>query len=231
MSQIIEDKGLRNKTFVFQDREDAGRELSVFLSNYKDAKSIVLAIPAGGVAVAKEIKDTLSLSLDLLIVRKIQIPWNPEAGFGAVNLDGYVIFNEDLLRHLGLTERVITSQLEKTREILKKRNLLFRGGEDFPSLKDKSVILVDDGLASGYTMLAAIEYVKKRNPSKIVIAVPTGSHKTVKKISPFADVLCCLNIREDYPYAVAEAYRNWYDVSDEEVLRIMKEPQDSQTDF
>jgi putative phosphoribosyl transferase len=85
------------------------------------------------------------------------------------------------------------------------------------------VILVDDGLASGYTMLAAIEYVKKRNPSKIVIAVPTGSHKTVRKISPSVDVLCCLNIREDYPYAVAEAYRNWYDVSDEEVLRIMKE--------
>jgi len=223
MARIIEDKDLRNKTFVFQDREDAGRKLSVFLSDYKDAKSIVLAIPAGGVAVAKEIKDALSLSLDLLIVRKIQIPWNPEAGFGAVNLDGYVIFNEDLLRHIGLPERVITSQLDKTREILKKRNLLFRGGKDFPSLKDKSVILVDDGLASGYTMLAAIEYVKKRNPSKIVIAVPTGSHKTVRKISPFADVLCCLNIREDYPYAVAEAYRNWYDVSDEEVLKIMKE--------
>jgi putative phosphoribosyl transferase len=223
MAGIIEDKDLRNKTFVFQDREDAGRKLSAFLSDYKDAKSIVLAIPAGGVAVAKEIKDALSLSLDLLIVRKLQIPWNPEAGFGAVNLDGYVIFNEDLLHHLGLTERVISSQLEKTREILRKRNLLFRGGEDFPSLRDKSVILVDDGLASGYTMLAAIEYAKKRNPSKIVIAIPTGSHKTVRKISPFADVLCCLNIREDYPYAVAEAYRNWYDVSDEEVLRIMKE--------
>jgi putative phosphoribosyl transferase len=223
MAEIIEDKNLRNKTFVFQDREDAGRKLSVFLSDYKSSKSIVLAIPAGGVAVAKEIKDALSLPLDLLIVRKIQIPWNPEAGFGAINLDGYVIFNEDLLRHLSLPERVITSQVEKTRETLKKRNLLFRGGKDFPSLKDKTVILVDDGLASGYTMIAAIEYAKKRNPSRIVIAVPTGSHKTVKKISPFVDVLYCLNIREDYPYAVAEAYRNWYDVSDEEVLRIINE--------
>jgi putative phosphoribosyl transferase len=223
MRQIIEDKNLRNKTFVFQDREDAGRKLSVILSDYKDSKSVVLAIPAGGLAVAKEIKDALSLSLDLLIVRKIQIPWNPEAGFGAVNLDGYVIFNEDLLPHLGLSERVITFQVEKTRETLKKRNLLFRGRKDFPSLKDKTVILVDDGLASGYTMLAAIEYAKKRNPSKIVIAIPTGSHKAVKKVSPFADVLCCLNIREDYPYAVAEAYSNWYDVSDEEVLRMMKQ--------
>lgn len=223
MAEIIEDKDLRNKTFVFQDREDAGRKLSVFLSDYKSSKSIVLAIPAGGVAVAKAIKDALFLPLDLLIVRKIQIPWNPEAGFGAINLDGYVVFNEDLLRHLSLPERVITSQVEKTRETLKKRNFLFRGGKDFPSLKDKTVILVDDGLASGYTMLAAVEYTKKRNPSRIVIAVPTGSHKTVKKISPFVDVLYCLNIREDYPYAVAEAYRNWYDVSDEEVLRIMEE--------
>jgi predicted phosphoribosyltransferase len=100
---------------------------------------------------------------------------------------------------------------------------LFRGGRDFPSLKDKTVILVDDGLASGYTMIAAIEFVKKRNPSKIVIAVPTGSYKTVRRVAPFVDFLYCLNIREHFPYAVAEAYRNWYDVSDEEVLRIIRE--------
>jgi predicted phosphoribosyltransferase len=223
MAEIIEDKNLRDKIFVFQDREDAGRRLSEYLLDYRSTDSIVLAIPAGGVAVAKEIKDALSLPLDLLIVRKIQIPWNPEAGFGAINLDGYVLLNEDLLRHLSLPERVIASQVEKTRETLKKRNLLFRGGRDFPSLKDKTVILVDDGLASGYTMIAAIEFAKRRNPSKIVVAVPTGSHKTVKKISSFMDILYCLNIRESYPYAVAEAYRNWYDVSDEEVLRIMKE--------
>jgi predicted phosphoribosyltransferase len=230
MAEIIEDKSLRDKIFVFQDREDAGRRLSAFLLDYKGTDSIVLAIPAGGVAVAKEIKDALSLPLDLLIVRKIQIPWNPEAGFGAINLDGYVIYNEDLLRYLNLPERVIASQVEKTRETLGKRNLLFRQGGDFPSLKDKTVILADDGLASGYTMVAAIEYTKKRNPSKIVIAVPTGSRKTVKKISSFVDVLYCLNIREDYPYAVAEAYRNWYDVSDEEVLRIMKESSEKQID-
>jgi predicted phosphoribosyltransferase len=223
MAEIIEDKTLRDKTFVFQDREDAGRRLSEYLLDYRNTDSIVLAIPAGGVAVAKEIKDVLSLFLDLLIVRKIQIPWNPEAGFGAINLDGYVVFNEDLLGHLNLTERVITSQVEKTRESLRKRNFLFRGGRDFPSLKDKTIILVDDGLASGYTMISAIEFTKRRNPSKIVVAVPTGSHKTVKKISSFVDYLYCLNIREDYPYAVAEAYRNWYDVSDEEVLRIIKE--------
>jgi len=223
MAEIIENKNLRNKEFVFQDRKDAGEKLSEFLSDYESSNAIVLAIPAGGVAVAKEIKNTLSLPLDLVIVRKIQIPWNPEAGFGAINLDGYVVFNENLLSNLNLPERVVSSQVEKTRETLRKRNLLFRQGRDFPSLKDKTAIIVDDGLASGYTMIAAIEYVKGRNPSKLVIAVPTSSQRTIKKISSSVDILCCLNIREGYPFAVADAYRNWYDVSDEEVIKIMKE--------
>jgi putative phosphoribosyl transferase len=223
MANIIEDKNLRNKTFVFQDRADAGRRLSDFLSDYKDSNSIVLAIPAGGVAVGKEIRDALSLQLDLLIVRKIQVPWNPEAGFGAINLDGYVVFNEEILRHLDLPESVINSQIEKTKETLKKRNELFRKRKVFPFLENKTAILVDDGLASGYTMIAGIEYVKKHNPLKIVIAVPTGSYRTVRKIAPLIDILYCLNIREGYPYAVAEAFRNWYDLSDEEVLRIIAE--------
>lgn len=222
MGNIIEDKNLRNKSFVFEDREDAGRRLSQFLSEYKGSDSIVLSIPSGGMPVGKEIKDALSLPLDLLIVRKIQIPWNPEAGFGAVNLDGYVIFNEPLLHSLELPENVINEQIEKTKEILLKRNELFRKGKGFPSLKNKTTIIVDDGLASGYTMIAATEFVKKRNPSKIIIAVPTASYSTVRKISSIVDSLYCLNIREGYPYAVAEAYRNWYDLSDEEVLRILK---------
>ncbi|MDI6890797.1 MAG: phosphoribosyltransferase family protein [Thermodesulfovibrionales bacterium] len=147
MGQVIEDKNLRNKVFVFEDRTDAGKRLSEFLLDYKSSDSIVLAIPSGGVPVGKEIKDALSLNLDLLIVRKIQIPWNPEAGFGAVNLDGYVIFNEELLRQLYLPESVINTQAEKTKEILKKRNELFRKGRDLPSLGNKTAIIVDDGLA------------------------------------------------------------------------------------
>ena len=222
MAEIIEDKNLRNKSFVFEDREDAGRRISQFLSEYKGSDSIVLSIPSGGVPVGKEIKDALSLPLDLLIVRKIQIPWNPEAGFGAVNLDGYVIFNEPLLHSLELPENLINEQIEKTKDILKKRNELFRKSRPFHSLKNKTAILVDDGLASGYTMIAATEFVKKLNPLRIIIAVPTGSYNTVKKISSLVDHLYCLNIREGSPYAVAEAYRNWYDLSDKEVLRILK---------
>jgi len=221
MAEIVEDKNLRNKVFVFEDRVDAGNKLSESLSIYQGTDAIVLAIPSGGVPVGKEIKDALSIDLDLLIVRKIQIPWNPEAGFGAVNLDGYVIFNEPLLHSLELQENIINAQVEKTKEILMKRDELFRKGRPFPSLKNKTAILVDDGLASGYTMIAAIDFIKKRNPSKTVVAVPTGSYTTISKISPLVDYLYCLNIREGFPYAVADAYRNWYDLSDEEVVRII----------
>jgi len=222
MGEIKEDKALRNRVSVFRDRTDAGRRLSEFLSDYKGSDSIVLAIPSGGVPVGKEMKDALSLDFDLLIVRKIQIPWNPEAGFGAINLDGYIIFNEELLRHLNLPEHVIDAQIEKTKEILKKREELFRKGKTFPLLKNKTAILVDDGLASGYTMIAAIEFVKKRNPSNVVVAVPTSAYRTAKRIAPFVDTLYCLNVREGFPYAVAEAYQNWYDLSDEEVLKIIQ---------
>ncbi len=220
MAVIIEDKNLRNKVFVFQDRTDAGKRLSQLLSEYKGSNTIVLAIPSGGVPVGKEISKTLSVDFELLIVRKIQIPWNPEAGFGAINLDGDVILNEPLLNSLELPEDMINAQIEKTKEILRKRNELFRKSSPFPSLMNKTTIIVDDGLASGYTMIVAIEFVKRRRPSKIIIAVPTGSYRTIRKISSLVDHLYCLNIREGYPYAVADAYKNWYDLSDEEVLKI-----------
>lgn len=222
MLNIIEDENLRNKISVFKDRSDAGKKLSQFLSVYRETNSIILSIPSGGVPVAKELKNYLLLDLDLLIVRKIQIPWNPEAGFGAMNLDGDVVFNDQLIRSLELSEYTINNQIERTKEILIKRNKLFRKGRPFPSLKNKISILVDDGLASGYTMIAAIKYVKKRNPEKIIVAVPTGSYNTVKSVSEMVDHLYCLNIREGYPFAVADAYINWYDLSDEEVLKFIE---------
>lgn len=222
MNNIVEDKNLKNKIGIFEDRLDAGKKLSSFLSNYKNTGSIVLAIPSGGVPVGKELKDSLSVEFELLIVRKIQVPWNPEAGFGAMNLDGDVILNETLLQYLEISENEIKAQIEKTRDILKKRNEFFRRNKPFPSLKNKIAIIVDDGLASGYTMLAGIEYVKKRKPQKIIVAVPTGSLRTVRRLSEVVDFIYCLNIRESYPYAVADAYKNWYDINDEEVLRILK---------
>lgn len=155
-------------------------------------------------------------------MRKIQMPYNPEAGFGAIGPGGEIILNERLLNQLCLTEEEIKAQIKKTMDVIKKRNQLFRGEKPFPSLKDKIVIVADDGLASGYTMLAAIKFIKKTLPQKIIVAVPTGSDRTVSFILPEVDELICLNVRSRFPFAVADAYKNWYDLSDEEVLDIIK---------
>lgn len=222
MGRLIEEVSLRNKLHVFEDRTEAGSFLAGKLIQYRDSGGIVLGIPSGGVPVAHEIAAALHLPMDLMIVRKLQIPYNPEAGFGAMGPDGEIILNEALLAEPGLTEDEIREQAEKTFDVIKRRNQIFRGGRPFPPLKDRSVILVDDGLASGYTMLAAVRSVKRKTPEKIIVAVPTASGRTVELILPEVDELVCLNVRHGISFAVADAYRNWYDLSDGEVLSIIR---------
>jgi predicted phosphoribosyltransferase len=171
MGRLIEEVSLRNKLHVFEDRTEAGRLIAGKLVQYRDSGGIVLGIPSGGVPVAREIAVALHLPMDLMIVRKLQIPYNPEAGFGAMGLGGEITLNEGLLAQLGLTEDEIREQAEKTKEVIKRRDQVFRGGRPFPVLKDRIVILVDDGLASGYTMLAAVSFVKRNKPGKIIVAV------------------------------------------------------------
>ncbi|MDP2754589.1 MAG: phosphoribosyltransferase family protein [Nitrospirota bacterium] len=208
--------------YVFEDRKEAGRLLAENLIKYKGSDSIVFGIPSGGVPIASEIANALNLPMDLIIVRMIQIPYNPEAGFGAMGPDGGIILNEILLDQLRLTEDEIKTQIKKTMDVIKKRNQLFRVEKPFPSLKGKIAIIVDDGLASGFTMLAAIKFIKTKAPRKIVVAVPTASKKTIDFILPEIDELICLNVRRRFPFAVADAYRNWYDLTDEEVLDTIK---------
>ncbi len=221
-SRLIQDLSLRNKSHVFGDRTDAGQKLASMLREHIRGNEIVLAIPAGGVPVASEIAGSLSLCLDLIIVRKIQIPWNTEAGFGALDPDGEKVINKQLFGRLGLTQKETETQIEKTKAVIKQRESLYRGDRPFPELKDRDVILVDDGLASGYTMIAAIRFVKRRKPGRTIIAVPTAPEKTIETILADADSVFCPNVRTGYPFAVAEAYRKWYDLSDEEVLSILK---------
>ena len=222
MNRLIEDTSLRDRVHVFSDRNEAGRLLARKLTPYKESDSMIFGIPSGGVPVASEIAKALSLPLDLIIVRKIQIPYNPEAGFGAVGPDGRVIFNEILLNRLNLTDDEIREQVKNTMDMIQKRNHLFRGDRPYPQLKGKTVILVDDGLASGYTMLSAVRFIKSHGPEKIVVAVPTASKRTIDYIIPETDELLCLNVRTGFSFAVADAYTNWYDLTDKEVLDILK---------
>lgn len=222
MGKIIEEEKFRDRTLVFKDRGDAGKSLAEKLENYQNSGAWVLAIPAGGVPIGVELSKKLGLRFDLAIVRKIHIPWNPEAGFGAVTWDGKVLYNKTLLRNLDLSEAEAKNLVEKEKEDIEKRMDLFRGKEPFPDLKGETVIIADDGLASGFTMLSAVESVKERKPKKLVVAVPTGSETAIQRIEPEVDELVCINIRTGPTFSVAGAYKNWRDLSDEEVMEILK---------
>ncbi|NPA49550.1 MAG: phosphoribosyltransferase [Thermodesulfobacteria bacterium] len=225
MARIYVNPALTNKVFVFKDRWEAGAVLAEMLrEKYEGApETIVLAIPAGGVPVGLVIAKELRLPFDLLIVRKIHFPDNPEAGFGAITFDGEVLLNEELVAYAGLDESTIERQIALEKKDLAERERLFRRGKPFPDLSGQTVILVDDGLASGYTMLAAVKSVAKRGARKIVVAVPTASERAIKQLSPFVDEIYCPNVRSGAFFAVADAYQNWYDLSREEVMALLEE--------
>jgi predicted phosphoribosyltransferase len=222
-TKIYEKKALRDKDYVFQDRLEAGKRLAEMLEpKYGKAKEgIVLAIPSGGVPVGLAVSKRLNTPLELVIVRKIPIPHNPEAGYGAVALEGGVFLNEELVSRLKLGPSQIESHLSITRKELEERNRLFRGERPFPDLSEKTAILVDDGLASGYTMMASVHTARNKGAKKIVLAIPTAPLRSIEKIETMVDEIYCPNIRDKIFFAVADAYGHWHDLSKEEVLALL----------
>ena len=224
VSNVIEELAYKDREFVFKDRLHAGELLADKLRPLLvDANVQLLAVPSGGVPVAHAVAQKLKIPLDVAVVRKIQIPWNTEAGFGAVTWDGRVLLNELLVGQLGLSTEAVEQCISRTREIVRQRVQIFRSTRRFPDLNGKTVVLVDDGLASGFTMLAAAESVRTKHPRKIVVAVPTGSANAIELVAPNVDELVCLNIRRGLIFAVADAYEVWYDLPDEEVVEYLEE--------
>lgn len=222
MAEIIEEKVLRNKNFVFRDRAHAGELLARKLEPYAEPSSMVLAIPSGGVPVGKVISKELGLPFDIIIVRKLPIPYNTEAGFGSVSWDGEIMLNERLVKQLQLGSEEVNRVIDDVKNELERRMERFRGKRPFPELKGITVIIVDDGLASGYTMLAAINSIKKRSPARIMVAVPTASKNALELVSPYVDEIFCLNFRETTVFAVADAYQEWHDLTEQEALDLLK---------
>jgi len=223
ISNVIEELAYRDREFVFKDRLHAGALLADKLRPLLAGRDVqLLAVPAGGVAVGYAVAQKLIMPFDIAIVRKIQIPWNTEAGFGAIAWDGRVLLNELLVAQLGLSTEAVEQCISQTREMVRQRMQKFRGNRPFPDLNGKTVILVDDGLASGFTMLAAAKSVSNQHPEKIVIAVPTASVGSIELLASSVDELVCPNIRGGPIFAVADAYENWYDLSDDEVLELLR---------
>lgn len=208
---------------LFNNRYDAGRQLAAKLAEYKGQSVIVMAIPNGGVPVGLEVALAIEAELDLVISRKIPLPNNPEAGFGALADDGTVILNEELVERLGLSPHQINYQVNIVRAEIRQRNRLYRQNRPLAVVSGQTVIVIDDGLASGFTMLAAVESLQRRQPKKIVVAVPAASASAHERVVRVADKLVTLTIATTQRFAVADFYRYWYDLGENEVIQCLKE--------
>lgn len=220
-SNIIERTELHDRTRVFRDRKHGGEVLAQMMQEYQPTPAIVLAIPAGGVPVAARIAKRLRLPLDVAVVSKMTLPWNTEVGYGAVAFDGTVRLNHELVERLSLTDQQVKEGIIETGKKVRRRNTLFRGDQPLPSLSDQPAILVDDGLASGFTMQVAVEALLKASSSEVVVAVPTGPSHTVRRIAADVTRIYCANIRSGMRFAVADAYEYWSDVTEHEALEAL----------
>lgn len=204
---------------MIKDRKDAGQKLALALQKYKIDNALVLAIPRGGVEVGYEIAKAFNYDFSLIICRKLPYPYNTESGFGAIAEDGSIYINERASYDLSEYEirRII---FEQSKEIQRRIDKL-RNSKPLPEINGRTVILVDDGIAMGSTMHVAVELCKKQKAKKIIIAVPVASSSSIEKFSKMVNEIVVLESPYNF-YAVAQVYENWYDVSDEEVLDIMK---------
>jgi putative phosphoribosyl transferase len=208
---------------LFENRYDAGRQLAEKLSEYRGQPVAVLAIPNGGLPVALQVALELGVDLDVVISRKLPLPLRPEGGFGAIADDGAVILNEAAVREAGLTPEQISYEVNKVRLDIRQRSLLYRGNRSLTVVSGKTVIITDDGLASGYTMMAAVESVRRRRPARVVVAVPAASAAAVKQLEKVADrVVTCVTGFMPRFY-VSDFYRYWHVLSDDEGLKCLKE--------
>lgn len=220
----------------YKTRFKAGEKLSEFIKakdielvNYikeNPEKNFCYAVPNGGVPVTEGFCSCFNIKYDLLIVRKIKIPWNTEAGFGSITTDGTVLINKSLFPSLNLSEQDLKRAIQITNVEIQERLKLYDKNTNFEKnykdkIQGKHIFMMDDGLASGFTMLAAIKMIKKYNPKKLFVAVPTAPLHTTQRIQPEIDNIYCPNIRDVWRFAVADAYQNWYDVPESEVLEIL----------
>ncbi|MFX1593548.1 MAG: phosphoribosyltransferase [Promethearchaeota archaeon] len=220
----------------YNSRIEAGLLLAEFIKHENEHfynfvsenidKCFCFAIPNGGVPVTEGFCSHYNLNYDILIVRKIKIPYNTEAGFGSVTTDGTILINKPLLSQLNLSEQAVNDSIALTKKEIKDRLKFYKKEENLElfykqNINNKHIFLLDDGLASGFTMLAAVNMIKKYNPEKIHIAVPTAPLRTIKTIEKEISDIYCPNIKNTLWFAVADAYKHWYDVPEKEVLEII----------
>jgi predicted phosphoribosyltransferase len=208
---------------MFENRHDAGRRLATELREYDDQPVVVLAVPNGGVPVALEVARALEAELDLVISRKIPSPLSPEAGIGAIADDGTIILNDEAVRRLDLSRQQIEYEVSRVRAEIKQRSLLYKGDQPLVRVGGKTVIIIDDGLASGFTTMAAVQSVRRRRPKAIVVAIPVASAVALKQVEKVADriVTCATGFMPKF--YISDYYRYWHDLKDDEVIGYLRQ--------
>lgn len=206
----------------FRDRDAAGTRLAAMLGKYRGGSAIVLAIPAGGVPVGAAIARDLGLSLRAAPVSKMLYPWTTESGFGAVAFDGSVWIDQAAVEGHGLTSSQVEKATADARAKVERRSKKLSRGNALRDLSGKTVILVDDGIAAGSTMRTAIDALRKLGAGRVVVAVPTAPARSLEAMRKLADEIVCADIRSGASFAVADAYEEWRDLSDDEVEAMLR---------
>jgi putative phosphoribosyl transferase len=206
---------------IYKDRRDAGRQLAQRLTQYRDKPDVVvLGLPRGGVTVAHEIATALHSRLDILIVRKIGFPGNPELAAGAVSETGTVVLNEGIVSAYGVSRDYLERETARQKEEIARRATLYRGGNGVPPLAGKTVILVDDGVATGATLKAAIATLKEERLAKLVVALPVASQNAQREIASTVDEWVCPHTPAIFR-AVGNFYHDFSQVEDDEVVAML----------
>ncbi len=205
----------------FNDRRQAGEKLADQLTPYRGRQPLILAVPRGGAAVAEPVWEALGGELDLIITRKIGAPYQPELAIGAVTGDGFVMLNEKIVSRLSVSGDYINKTAGEEQDEIRRRLRLYRGSRPLPVVDKRLVILVDDGVATGYTLLAALRSVQEKKPSRLVLAVPVGPPDTFTMLQSEADDMVYLEAPDHFA-AVGQFYRKFDQVSDAEVSAILK---------
>jgi predicted phosphoribosyltransferase len=205
---------------LFADRREAGRQLAARLRDYAGSNTIVLALPRGGVPVAYEVARALGAPLDVFIVRKLGVPGHEEFALGAIASGEVVVLNPELANQLGLSRQDIQTIIETERRELDRRERAYREGAPPLNVRGRTVILVDDGLATGATMLAAIAALRKLGPARIVVAVPVASPETCEAMAGAADEVVCAVTPQPF-HAVGLWYDNFAQTTDDEVRALL----------
>lgn len=206
----------------YADRDDAGKQLARALRDHGGMRPLVLGIPRGGVPVAAAVARELRGDLDIIVARKIGAPSQPELAIGAVTANGGLFLNNDLLAELGVGDAYLSEMIARETANARRREELFRGSRPAPSLAGRTVIVVDDGLATGATMRAAVHSLNKHDPAKLIVAAPCGSEEACSALSHEADEVVCL-IKPEPFWAVGYYYRDFSPVEDDEVTAILQE--------